>query len=261
MRSWYGDGHWLTFSLRAIARDVPRSMYHNIIINYATHEDAFFRSYLPHVTDLPIVLAPADDEYINQNHNGGRYASQIYAKYNPWKYSDADYRYFIHLDSGILITRPVTRADFVEDDGRTYYHARNASTQPENAKIWVRTAAALLSHPVEWELMTQMPYVYGRDVYQNVIAHIEAVNGGLPLLDVARSVPNFCEFTTICAYMVYHTPTRWEHRTACFTRGALLVRPVPRGGGVIRVYSARAVRCPLQVRVTKLQHGVARDCD
>jgi len=218
IRTWYGDGHWLTFTLRSIALHVPRGMYRNIIINYATHEDPYFRSFLPHIADLPLVLVPEDDVYINVNHNGGRYASQIYTKYHAWTYSDADY--FIHMDSDTMIAQPVTRADFVGDDGRTYFNARNISKMPYGAGIWARAASVLLGHPVEWELMTMWPFVYGRDVYQDVIAHIESVRGGLPLLDVARGIDNFCEFTTMGAYLVYHMPTRWEHRTAQFTRSS-----------------------------------------
>ena len=218
IRTWYGDGHWLTYALRSIARYVPRGMYRDIVVNYATHEDAYFRSFLPHISDLPIVLVPEDDVYINPNHNGGRYASQIYAKYYPWKVSDADY--FIHLDSDTIIAHPVTLADFVGDDGRTFFHARNISTMPDNARIWARAAGELLGHQVEWELMSLVPFVFSRDVYQNTIAHIEAVHGGLPLLDIARNVPKFCEFTTLGAYLVYHMPTRWEQRQLTIARWA-----------------------------------------
>ena len=80
IRTWEGDGHWLIYMLRSIEKFVPPTMYRDIIICFAKHEEEFFQSYLPYFS-VPVRLVPEEDVYINSGGpNNGSYYSQMYSK-------------------------------------------------------------------------------------------------------------------------------------------------------------------------------------
>lgn len=207
IRTWKGDGHWLTFMLRSIEAHVPSHVYRNIIVTYERKEDAFFRSYLP-LVPLPLVLVPEDDVYIRAGPNNGSYYSQMYSKFFPWKHSDAEY--FIHFDSDCVFTQPIARNDFMDDQGRVYIQARKYPDLSKGHQVWRAPAEALLREPVPAETMTGFPFTYPRELYVQFIAHVEQVHNK-PFLDVLRSMENFNEFTTLGHYLMNHMPGRWVY--------------------------------------------------
>lgn len=205
VRTWKGDGHWLIFLLRSIESHVPRAVHRNIIIAYNRKEDGFFRSYLP-LFPLPVVLIPEDDIFIRDGPNNGSYYSQMYSNFFPWKHSDADY--FIHVDSDCVFTSRINKTDFVDDQGRVDVMSASFAAMNDNFQVWQGPAQIMLNESVPSETMTGFPFVFPRDLYQNMIGHVERVHGKT-FLEVICSMPDFNEFTPLGHFLMQHMPGRW----------------------------------------------------
>lgn len=205
IRTWHGDGHWLIYLLRSIERYVPRSLYRDIIITFSTTETAYFQSYLP-LFPLPIKLIPTTDIFIKNGPNNGNYYSQMYAKFHAFQHSDADF--FIHMDSDTIFTKPVHRLDFLDEQNRVYVKRIKFNDLAKNFRTWQTAAGKLLLEPIPYETMTGFPFVFPRDLYQNTIQFIENRHKK-PMLEVARSVQDFIEFTTLGHYLITYMPDRW----------------------------------------------------
>lgn len=207
VRTWKGDGHWLTFMLRSIEAHVPPHVYRNIIITYNKKEHDFFQSYLP-LVPLPLVLIPEDDVFIRDGKNNGSYYSQMYSKFFPWKHSDADY--FVHFDSDCVFTSTISKSDFMDDQGRVYVKAVNYSQLSKNFWTWKAPVEAMLKEEVPAETMTGFPFVFPRELYQEFISYVERLHGQ-EFLGVIRSMDDFIEFTSLGHFLTHHMPGRWVY--------------------------------------------------
>ena len=205
IRTWRGDGHWLTFLLRSIDRFVPRTVYRHILITFSSSERHYFESYLPHFT-LPIKLRPMDDVFFKTGPNNGSYYSQMFAKFHAYQHSDADF--FIHMDSDTIFTEPINRSDFIDDRNRIYIKRIKFADLAQNFRVWQRPSQKLLLESVPYETMTGFPFVFSRDVYQNAINLIEKRHK-LPIIEVVKSINEFAEFTTLGHYLITYMPDRW----------------------------------------------------
>lgn len=112
------------------------------------------------------------------------------------------------MDSDCLVDRPVTRKDFIDDEGRVLLKKTPFADLAPNFLVWKNSSEPLLREDVPYETMTGFPIVYPRDLYQNVICHVEAVHDG-DFLDVLRKLDNFNEFTPLGHFLVTHMPGRW----------------------------------------------------
>jgi hypothetical protein len=205
IRTCRGDGHWLIYLLRSIEKYVPHTLYRDIIITFSSTETAYFQSYLPFFP-LPIKLIPMTDIFIRGGRNNGSYYSQMYAKFYAYRHSDADF--FIHMDSDTIFNQPIRRLDLLDEQNRVYVQRVKFSELPQNFRAWQKVAEKLLLESVPYETMTGFPFVYPRDLYQNTIRLIEKRHKK-SMLEVARSVQDFIEFTTLGHYLITYMSNRW----------------------------------------------------
>lgn len=227
IRTWYGDAAWLTLALRTLAAHVSPALYRRVIIAYSAEEDAFFSSYLPHLTSLPIVLRPLPPVWPSTGRNTASMQAQAYDRLHAPRASDADY--FLHLAADHAVVAPVTNlTDLLPAGGGArgviYQFARNTSTWLPAGRRLVAAASALLREQVELETAVVWPSIFPRDVYNATVAAIEAAHGGLPLLEVARGVPDFTDATTMGAYLAAHMPDRVRPAPATLSSRAVALR-------------------------------------
>lgn len=214
VRTWKQDVPFLAYMLRSVDAFIPKRLYRHIIISYDQHEHDFFAPFLD-VYNLPIRLLPDKGVFIRPPstikgdlYNTQGYMMQMVSKYMPWRHSDADY--FMHLDSDIMIRRPINKTDIMDDAGRVYYNYVNFSTLSPAQGWWQQPSEELLQEPVPLETMTGFPFVFPRDLYPKLIRHVERVHGA-PFYDVLRSMERFNEFTPMGHYLITYMPDRCVH--------------------------------------------------
>jgi hypothetical protein len=131
----------------------------------------------------------------------------MYAKFHAYQHSDADF--FIHMDSDTIFKEPVTRLDFLDNQNRVYVKRINYDNLAKNFRVWQKPAEQLLREAVPYETMTGFPFVYPRDLYRNTIRLIENRHNK-SFLEVAKSIENFIEFTTLGHYLItYVSKNKW----------------------------------------------------
>lgn len=212
VRTWKQDTPFLAYMLRSVEEHVPRDLYRHLIVAYHEEEHAFFQNFLGAYRGLPIRLLPEQDTFIRTPstapgdlYNTQGYMMQMLSKYMPWKHSDADY--FMHLDSDVVVRRPINRTDIMDDRGRVYYSFVEFASLTPAQGMWRQPSEALLKEPVPRETMTGFPFVYPRELYTTTMQRVEAAHGK-PFLDVLRAVDRFNEFTPMGHVLMTHMPAR-----------------------------------------------------
>ena len=211
VRSWRGDGHWLCYLLRSIARFVPRSLYREVLISFTRSETAFFQSFLPAAfASLPLRLLPVDDPVLHlASPNNGSYYSQIVDKLYTHLRSDADV--FLHMDSDMIFNRPVRLGDFMDEQQRVYVSRKAYDSLEPVYRRWQRPAQQLLHEAVPDETMTGFPLLFPRAVYPLLQQLVEAAHGR-PFMAVLHNASDFNEFTPLGHVLVTRMPDAWTER-------------------------------------------------
>ncbi len=211
VRTCKKDAVWLTFMLRSMEHNVPADVYRQILVAFDESESDYFEKLLPYFA-LPLRLIPERTPVIRPEavfgvqYESVGYLAQMYSKFMAWQHTDADY--VMHLDSDVIVRRPITRLDLMDSKGRVYVKSVNFSTLTPEQGMWRKPSEDLLKETVPVETMSGFPFVFPRTLYINAIQHIETVHG-MPFLDVLRSLPKFNEFTPLGHYLVNYMPDSW----------------------------------------------------
>jgi hypothetical protein len=112
------------------------------------------------------------------------------------------------MDSDTIFKEPITRLDLLDEQNRVYVKRWKFNKIEMKYGVWQKAAPKLLLEVVPYETMTDFPFVFPRDLYQNTIRLIEKRHNK-SMLEVVKSIGDFIEFTTLGYYLITYMPKQW----------------------------------------------------